>query len=178
MNFIKQHLFILSAFVHFASLNAQTPAWVLADWKHQAAGSGTWLTDNSAYKSADEPFDQYGLQWSLGSGQTCLRGRLFGKTDGKEVASFWEFFLFWDPEKGQTRIIQIGGDGTVGEGWIWMAPDGIIKSEQRFTRPGGAHWDSGHEETAIGENERITQSFDIIEGLWTARRKYVWKRGN
>lgn len=36
---------------------AAIPQWLLGDWAARTRGTGTWITDNSAHKADNEPFD-------------------------------------------------------------------------------------------------------------------------
>ncbi|MDJ0645505.1 MAG: hypothetical protein QNJ57_05905 [Flavobacteriaceae bacterium] len=74
--------------------NKSIPAWVLDNWKKRTQESGIWVANNSGYKSKDEPYDKYGLQWEYGLGQKHLKGRLFVMKDNKEVGSIWQFTEF------------------------------------------------------------------------------------
>lgn len=178
---MKTQLFTLVLLLALGTINELTaqsppaiPEWVLANWSDHASGSGVWVADNSAFKTEQEPFEQYGTQWTLCADKKCLRGRLFGSIGGKEVATFWEFFCFWDAAKNKIRIIQVSIGGAVGEGWIWLEPDGSTKSEQRFVNLDGSFSDSGHVTVFKNDSEMSTQSFDISGGTWTPRRQYKW----
>ncbi|MCB9296955.1 MAG: hypothetical protein H6559_28120 [Lewinellaceae bacterium] len=153
---------------------APIPQWLLDDWAARTAGTGTWITDNSAYKNENEPFDAYGLQWAYGIGKKHLNGRLYCIRDGKDIGAVWQFLEFWDPAAGEARIVQIGSDGTVGQGKAWRLDDGSVKVQQVFTSPGGGAFGSGHHSWMEG-GAHHTQSFAIEEGKWVKRRYCVWK---
>ena len=118
---------------------APIPQWLLDDWAARTAGTGTWITDNSAYKNENEPFDAYGLQWAYGIGKKHLNGRLYCIRDGKDIGAVWQFLEFWDPAAGEARIVQIGSDGTVGQGlaagrWQRQRAAGIHQPGRRRLR--------------------------------------------
>ena len=153
---------------------AAIPQWLLGDWAARTRGTGTWITDNSAHKSDNEPFDAYGLQWEYGLGKKHLKGRLYCLRDGQDVGAVWQFLEFWDPAAGEARIVQIGSDGTVGQGRIWRLADGSVKEQQTFTSPEGGSFESAHH-SWMKAGEHHTQSFSIEGGEWVKRRHYVWK---
>ena len=174
-------LFGLAVFV-FGEAHAQTaearpiPQWLLDDWALRTEGTGVWVTDNSAYQSEEEPFGAYGIKWEYGLGQKHLRGRLYCIQNGEDVATLWAFTEFWDPHLGEARLLQIGGDGTVGQGKAWPIDDGSHKSQQLFTSPDGSSFGAGHHAWTV-DGKQHTQSFNIVEGEWVERRYYVWERG-
>lgn len=153
---------------------APIPQWLLDDWAARTEGTGTWITDNSAYKTGNEPFDAYGLQWAYGLAQKHLKGQLYCIRDGEDIGAVWQFLEFWDPVAGEARIVQIGSDGTVGQGRIWRLDDGSVKEQQQFASPGGGTFESGHHRLMEG-GAHHTQSFTIEEGKWVKRRYYIWK---
>ncbi|MCB0547911.1 MAG: hypothetical protein KDD19_10020 [Phaeodactylibacter sp.] len=153
---------------------APIPQWLLDNWATRTQDRGTWITDNSAYKSDDEPFDAYGLQWEYGLGKKHLKGRLYCIREGKDAGAVWQFLEFWDPAAAEARIVQIGSDGTLGQGRIWRLDDGSVKEQQTFTSPGGGSFESGHH-IWMGNGENHTQSFSIKDGEWIRRRYYIWK---
>ena len=171
---------LLLLFLLSCQLNAQDtlthpiPQWLLDDWAIQTQGSGIWITDNSAYKSDNEPYEAYGIQWEWGLGKKSLKGRLYCILDSKNVGTVWQFLSFWDPLAGQARLIQIGSDGTLGEGTLWQLEGGGSKSLQTFASPDGGTFTSGHQEW-MENGERHTQSFHVVDGVWTKRRLYIWK---
>ena len=184
----KQMLFFLfSILLPFALLAQETPnqepteapghpipQWLLDDWAARTQGTGTWITDNSAFKSENEPFDAYGLQWENGLGKKSLTGRLFCLRDGQDVGAVWQFLEYWDPAAAEVRIVQIGSDGAVGLGRIWRLDDGSVREQQTFTRPDGAAFESGHH-SWMEDGEHHTQSFSIENGEWVKRRFYIWR---
>lgn len=177
----RKLLWLCSALVAL-SLGAGTPAentgipdWVIEDWNFQMSHTGIWMADNSAYQGEQEPYDAYGMEWEWGLGKKSLQGRMFCLQGEKEVATVWEFLQFWDFEAKALRMIQIGGDGMLGQGTIEDLGDGKSKSLERFCTPTGASFEVGHE-TWKDQGDFYTQSFDIVEGEWRKRRLYVWKQ--
>ncbi|MEM7052691.1 MAG: hypothetical protein AAF604_23710 [Acidobacteriota bacterium] len=149
------------------------PPWV---GEHFEAMVGVWITDNSAYLSENEPFDQYGMEWSWGIGEKSLVGRLYGLQEGREVATFWEFREFWHVGEGHLVTQQFGGDGRFGVGPHTRTGEHSTEMVQSFFVPQGETMRVGHRSTRR-DGELTTESFDIDgEGEWKPRRSYVWFR--
>jgi hypothetical protein len=150
------------------------PDRVTSNWEKLI---GTWITDNSAYKSETDSMDAYGIEWSWGLGKKSLVGRLYGIRDGREVGSFWEFREFWHPGEGRLITTQYGSDGTYGTGPHDIKDDGSSEMLQTFYDPTtGAVSRVGHRSELDGD-VHTTRSFDVSpEGEWKDRRTYVWRR--
>ena len=155
--------------------NEGIPTWVSEDWQFQMSHTGIWITDNHEYKGEQEPFDAYGMQWDWGIGKKSLKGRMFCLQEGEEVATVWEFLQFWDSEAKVLRMLQIGRDGTVGQGTVTNLGQGKSKSQERFCNTAGQCFEVGHE-TWKKDGDFYTQSFDVLDGEWSKRRLYVWKQ--
>ncbi|MEX0644969.1 MAG: hypothetical protein WD076_06650 [Parvularculaceae bacterium] len=151
------------------------PAWFLEEIAALAANGGRWIADNSAYKSEQEPYDAYGVEWKSSFDGTTLSGRLFGLKDGKEIGDFWEFRQYWHPGRKEAVLEQFGWGGTVGAGRMWREGDKTKTDQTFFTVDGGAAR-SGHLSAMPDASTQVTESFDIKDDAWTARRRYVWKR--
>lgn len=150
------------------------PEWLTEKWAEQTQNNGTWLADNSKYQSVQEPFDAYGIQWEYGLGKKHLRGRLYALKDGKEVGTIWSFTEFWDPRDAVVRIVQLGSDGTLGQGTLWREADGSTKEQQLFVSPQGPFFETGHH--AWMENgAQHTRSYRIADGKWEEHRHYIWQ---
>lgn len=150
------------------------PAWFLEEIAKLTADSGRWVTDNAEYKGEQEPYDAYGMEWVSSFDGTTMSGRLFGIAEGKDTGNFWEFRLYWHPEREQAVIEQFGWGGTVGIGTMWPAGD-TTKSEQTFfTVDGGANL-SGHISSFPDASTHVTGGFDIDGETWTPRREYTWR---
>jgi hypothetical protein len=156
------------------SAQSRPPAWFLEEVKRTTSGGGRWIADNSAYRSPDEPADQYGLEWRSGLGGTSMTGRLFGLSGGKEIATYWQFLVFWHPGRQTAVMLQINATGVVGEGTMVEAPQGTA-AEQVFSTPAGGTSRIRHESVVRGD-ERYDRSFDWVDGAWRARRSYTWRR--
>jgi hypothetical protein len=153
------------------------PEWFRHHMEFMTRDGGRWLTDNAAYKSEGEPFDAYGLEWTWGLGKQSLKGRLFGLKDGKEVATFWEFRVFWHPGEGQVWMYQFGGNGVVGAGTMESRGGSSTRSTQQFFQPDGSRTSVGHETEDTAEGHHVTRSFKIAaDGTWKPDRTYTWKR--
>ena len=165
----------------FHSVYSRRPSAVAGsrpDWavEEMRATEGRWIADNSAYRSEQEPYDAYGIEWSLAAGDQLLEGRLFGFQNGEEVGTFWRFTTFWHPEKRTLWVQQIAASGAFGEGPLERTGEGSTQLEQTFYSPDGSIRRAGHRETEE-EGRRMSQSFDIADdGTWTPRRSYVWVR--
>jgi hypothetical protein len=152
------------------------PRWYLEHLDFLARDGGVFHTDNSRYRSADEPWEAYGLSWEKGPSRQTLRGRLFGLRGGEDAGTFWELFVFWHPQDRKAYIYQVGGDGTLGRGTLEPPDeDGTQRSEQTFYHVGGATTRIAHLTRDRGETHE-TESFDWVEGAWTPRRSYTWLR--
>lgn len=151
------------------------PQWVKDNWATHTQADGIWITDNSQYKSEQEPFDAYGMEWEWGLGKSSLKGRLYCIQDGKDVGTVWQFLNFWDPELKAQQMVQIGSDGTLGQGRMELQSDGSTKSSEKFVSPGGGSFEAGHH-SWFENGEMHTQSFNIVDGEWSKRRFYVWKQ--
>ncbi len=175
-------LFFVSLFLH-GNLSAQNkantmPKWLQEHMEYMTEGTGRWITDNSKYKSEKEPFDEYGLQWKWGIGKKSIKGRLFALKDKKEVATFWEFSLFWHPKKRQATLQQFGGTGVFGIGEMRNIKMGNITermTEMTFYNLNGTSWKDLHK-VFEKKDEHRTISFGFKDGSWAKQREYVWKR--
>ncbi|MGH9861572.1 MAG: hypothetical protein ACRD5F_16255 [Candidatus Acidiferrales bacterium] len=136
-------------------------------------GTGTWIADNSAYKSNDEPWDAYKLEWKLVLGKKLLKGRMLVIKDGKDVGAIWEFLSYWHPKEQRVVMSQWGSDGTYGTGTITDRSKN--ESVMQFFHPDGNGARVGHRMDRRKAEEH-SQSFDISDdGVWKKRRQYIWK---
>ncbi len=161
---------LLLLLTQLVSGQQKMPEWFT---ENMETSIGTWITDNNQYKSENEPFDQYGMDWTWGIGKQSIQGNLYGIIDGKRQATFWEFTQYWDFEKNQGMVIQYGVDGTVGSGT--MKPMDGYKHEliQTFTGPNGS-FTTSHVST-LKNGTLVTTSFDIAkDGSKKPRRSYTW----
>ncbi|GAA4276205.1 hypothetical protein [Aquimarina mytili] len=148
----------------------------IPDWfaKNMEESIGTWITDNSAYKNENEPFDQYGMDWQWGIGKKSITGTLYGIINGKKQGTFWEFRQYWDFGKNQGILVQYGGDGTIGIGPMIMNEDNQSELVQEFVSPNGKKNVHGHR-SILKDGQLTTTSFDISEPKsWKKRRSYIW----
>jgi hypothetical protein len=157
-----------------------TPAWVREEWTYSTQGTGRWTTDNSAYKSTDEPWEQYGIEWKWGPGRTSVTGRLAGivrDASGarKESHTMWEFLSYWDPARRELVVTQFGSHGVYGIGTSQPPNRDHADAIQRFHNPDGTTFRTAHRSWR-GTTELRQQSYDVSEdGTWTPRRVYTWK---
>ena len=160
--------------------NGTLPAWIVAEWTFLTQGSGRWIADNAIYKSADEPWDAFGIQWQWGPGRTSLTGRLFGITRSpsgaeQDSAPMWEFLAYWDPARRELVLTQFGPHGIYGLGTASPPGPEYSESIQRLYNPDGSTFRVAHRSWK-GERENRQQSYDVSEtGEWTPRRRYTWK---
>lgn len=166
--------FIQPAFSQSAPEITSLPDWVRNDWDFRTQKTGVWIADNTAYKSSDEPYKAYGLKWTYGNGKNYLHGELFGILDNEEKQPFWEFLEFWDPAAKELRVVQLGGNGTVGEGKITREEDGRLREQQTFTTRKGTQFQTGHL-LWTSQDVQHTESYIIRNGEWVKNRYFQWK---
>jgi hypothetical protein len=103
-------------------------------------------------------------------------GRLFSLRDGQELATHWEFRMFWHPLDQEAKAYQFGVDGTVGWGVAAPGPhDNSSIFEQTFASPDGTVNRVRHETRTDGDIE-TGHSFNWVDGEWQPRRSYTWLR--
>lgn len=146
------------------------PTWFRTSLAELAQGSGRWIADNARHRSDGEPFDAYGIEWRWGLGKQSLTGRLFGLQEGKEVADFWEFRIYWDGAGGTGVIEQFAGHGVVGRGALVGFGDGTL-TDQTFTDAQGRQWRELHH-SWFERDTHVTQSFEWKDGAWLPKRTY------
>lgn len=151
------------------------PAWLRHEMTRLVQGTGTWLTDNRQFMSAEERFDHYGLEWSWGLGKQSLKGRLYGIIGGKDSGTFWEYRMFWHPGESRAILEQFGSDGTYGVGIVIPDGKGGTTMEQTFYAPDGSQRRSGHESSWDGEIH-TTQQLEWRNNGWVKHRLYRWTR--
>lgn len=154
---------------------AQPPAWFAGEIKALTAESGRWVADNSAYKSENEPFDAYVIEWTAGFDGHTMTGRLYGLKDGVATPAFWEFRQYWHPGRGAAVLDQFGWGGVLGSGTMANGGDGVTVTDQTFFQLDGTTRREGHRSHFRGADTHVTESFDIVGENWTPRRTYVWK---
>lgn len=161
--------FVLSMQAHAAA----APDWAVAQMANTV---GVWLADNSAYRSEAELADQYGIEWTRPvPGAPAITGVLFSVVDGERTYSHWAFFQFWDPARDELRVIQVGGNGIVGEGSLTREGK-ASELVQVFTLPDGSSNRRGHR-TIHAEGRHQSASFTIDDdNQWIPGREYVWIR--
>lgn len=172
-------IFTFSAvpFVRAQKTAEPMPNWVQEHFAFMTQGSGRWITDNSTYKSKDEPFDAYGTEWKWGVGKKSIRGRLFALKDKQEVATFWEYQLFWHPQERRVVFEQFGGSGVYGSGElrnITSADQTERITEMIFYSPDGTSWRDLHR-LFESKDSHQTISYDFKDGSWEQGRTYIWK---
>ncbi|WP_154222290.1 polysaccharide deacetylase family protein [Marinicella rhabdoformis] len=153
------------------------PAWFIEEMNSQI---GTWKTSNAKYKSEKEPFTHYMLEWSWGIGKDNVTGRLFAMHDGKATGDFWHFKQYWDANKKQARLLQMGHGGMVGDGFIqplkMMNGTFQLETIQTFASPTVAAALERHMNVMTDEGLVTTSYRKDVKGEWEEQRSYLWKK--
>lgn len=166
-------IFALALIASF-KVSAAPPDWYFEHMQDLSPDAGTWIADNSEYVSDDEPYEAYGIEWHWTLGKQGVTGRLFGIIDEKEVATFWEFRLYWHPGDERAYLQQFSGNGRFGTGILYMVGDDTYRVEQDFFTPDGTVTRSGHE-TVVSDRVHDGYSYQILpDGSWQMNRHYVW----
>ena len=140
---------------------------------------GYWVADNSKYKSEQETYDAYGIEWKWGIGKSSIIGRLFGMSDRKEVGDFWQFRQYWDNEKQEAIISQFGYGAALGIGPISPTDDsGGFESIQTFSNADGNVRLEKHVTQLEGDKQRTTSWTQNAKGEWEEGRTYNWYKLN
>jgi len=136
-------------------------------------GKGIWITDNSKYKSDNEPYDAYRLECKCGLGKKSIIGSLYGIKDGKNIGVFWNLKLFLHPGEGKALTEQFGGDGTYGIGEITLQNEQTTRMLQTFYSPNHSSCQVGHESMTNAKVHK-TNSYKIkADGTWVLNRTYL-----
>lgn len=177
-------MFVVLVALHLASYQVSAapeellPDWVRAEWELRTQDGGNWVADNSANLGENEPYEAYGQVWSWGLGKKTLKGRLYAIQKGKEVGTLFEYRLMWHPGEKKLMVTQYGSDGTFAIGTVMPVGEGMTEVLQRFYHPDGRTHQVGHR-VQIKGGEMHIQAYDVSEGgVWTQRRRYLWKRVN
>ncbi len=170
---MKRNLIVLTSLIGF-NLNAQIakiPQWFLDDIKRT---QGTWVADNSAFVSEQEPYVAYINEWFLGLDSTSLSGQLHGQTASGEKVLFWEFKQYWDNETQKAIVQQFGRNNVIGKGSMSPSEDKKMEAIQTFSLIDGRHWIEKHETYFRGDT-LITISFgQQMDKTWKKKRTYSW----
>lgn len=162
----------------FAQQSSLMPKWLQEHMTYITQGTGRWITDNSKYKGEKEQSDEYGTEWEWGVRRRSIKGRLFGLKDKKEVATFWEYRLFWHPKEHRAILQQFGGNGVFGIGemrYVKTDKHSEIMTEMTFYSPNGKSWKDLHRVTGTKDKHQ-TSSFFYKDGSWREKRNYTWIR--
>ncbi len=147
------------------------PAWFKNEMQTQV---GTWQASNAEYQSADEPFSAYQIEWTWALGQESINGRLYGLHNNQATGDFWTFKQYWDPVKGQARLLQMGHGGRIGDGYVEPVGDNQIETIQTFSAPGVDAYLERHL-NRMTEKGLITTSYNLdAQGDWQQKRSYLW----
>jgi len=154
-------------------IKTDIPRWFLSDLKYQI---GVWETDNKNYKSENEPFERYVIEWNWGVDTTSIKGKLYGRIGNKTSNSFWEFNQYWDAENNQAKLFQVGFGGLTGIGTLLPAAKDETTVIQNFYAPNSKGFVEKHR-SIIKEKQKITTSFEKdSSGNWIEKRTYVWNK--
>ena len=160
------------------SAHADPPDWFLESLQRLAPDTSVWVADNSNYRDSNEQIDEYVLEWRWGIGRKSAIGRLYGRSGGEEVGTFWEFRTYWHPGEEAAYVQQFGGDGTFGSGQIEVVDKKSERLTQTFYGADGSIMRVGHK-TEHSADSNTGTSFDILpDGSWQERRTYTWHRVN
>ena len=155
---------------------AAPPEWFRAHLAYLTAGDGAWVTDNAAYRSADEPADAYEVTYVWGAGKQTAVGAMRAITGGKRSGVIWDYRVFWDPGARKAVIEQWGFHGVYGTGETSFVSGTQVRSEQTFFAPDGVGNRSAHDWIVDGPQQHTTRTFTFEDGAWQPGRTYVWKR--
>jgi hypothetical protein len=103
-----------------------------------------------------------------------MTGRLFGLRDGREIATYWQFLIYWHPARQVAVILQVSASGVVGEGTIRQREGGTVAEQEFHSMDGGSR--RIRHESEVGPMERRDRSSDWVEGSWRPGRSYTWRR--
>ena len=174
MKKIYIHILLLS---FISAGNAQElgiPDWYLQEIQSEA---GTWIADNRKYKSDQEPFEYYVIEWEYGINKKSLIGKMYGLRNGENSEPFWEFRKYWDGEKKIPIVMQFGGDGTIGIGELKRKNEKETELLQVFTSPTGSQYRVGHRTLVIDSLSHVGSSFSVNEqNEWVENRSYTWTK--
>lgn len=169
---VKLSVFFLALLLSW-SVSAQElniPQWFINDINENI---GVWTADNSEFKSGEEPFDFYEIEWTWGIGKTSIVGKMYGITKGEKSENFWEFRQYWDGETQKAIVVQYGNSGVVGFGHISLQSRGYLELVQTFSLTNGTTWKEKH--ISKSENGKLTtQTFEFKNNKWQKRRFYEW----
>ena len=162
--------------VSSADEGASPPEWFRQHLAYLTAGDGTWLADNSSFKSEEEPYDSYQVTYVWGAGKQTASGSMRAYRNGKPTGVIWDYRVFWDPATRRCVIQQWGFGGAYGVGETKRVDETTLRSEQMFYGPDGSGSRSAHDWIVDGPLKHTTHSFSFENGAWKAGRTYVWKR--
>ncbi len=155
---------------------ASLPRWVSDEWEVWTRNGGVWTTDNRDYKSEQQPYDAFGMEWTWGLGKKSIKGRLYVIKDGKDAGTLWEYRSAWHPVERTVLLYQFGSDGSLGLGTMDSTGPSQSRLAERFFDPSGSTARVGHDHWIKSNQEIDIQSYTISEdGEWKKLRFYVWK---
>jgi hypothetical protein len=152
------------------------PEWFREHLAYMTAGDGAWRTDNSAYKSEDEPADAYEVTYIWGAGKQTAVGSMRSIKDGKRSGVIWEYRVFWDPGAKKAMIQQHSFWGAYGIGETKFVDPKRLRSEQTFYAPDGSESRTAHDWVTDSPTQHTTNTSSFEDGAWKPGRTYVWKR--
>lgn len=156
-------------------INAQIASNYSFALKHFESQIGIWKADNSEYKNKNEPMTSYVIEWRFGELKNNIYGKLYGLVDTTNVGTFWEFHQYWNPTVNKIEILQIGGNGTIGIGYLNIVSDNKYELIQLFTDHEGVKRREKHIYINPNNYTEMTTSFE--EGNiqnWIQKRTYTW----
>lgn len=158
-----------------AENDAAVPPWFGQEIEYLTRAGGCWITDNSEYQGAQEPYPAYGMEWTKGLSGLTARGRLFATDGDGNTHDLWELYLYWNPLERRAVAMQVHPDGNFGVGELTAESDTERELVQVFWAPGGDTFSFRHQETRSADEKR-SQTFTEQDTIWRPNRTYVWKR--
>jgi len=154
-------------------VKTEIPKWYLADLKNQI---GVWEADNKSYKSENEPFEKYVIEWTWGVDATSIKGNLYGKIDDKASGNFCEFIQYWDAEENRAKLFQVGLGGLSGIGTVLPIDQNETSVVQNFDGPKTKGYIEKHSSIINGQQKTTTSFEKDSLGNWIEKRTYVWNK--
>ena len=175
---MKRYAFLLAALCTASTILAQQagiPEWFTREMERDI---GSWVTDNAAYHSENEPMDHYVVDYYWDNYRVSIRGELYGLIDGKKTRNFWEFHKYWDFKTQAPILFQIAADGSTGAGPFQYNEDHSENSlVQDFAWSDGSVVKMGHKTIVFDEISHVDSTYTIGEdGVWAFNRTYRWDK--
>ncbi len=149
------------------------PDWYRAELARLTAGSGRWVASNAEFRSEQEPYEAYAVEWRKAADGRGVTGRLVALVDGREVVEFWQYRTYWDANAQQAVATQFASFGAVGSGQL-VGFGAATLTDQTLTAADGRQWREMHH-AWFEDDVHVTQTYGYRDGGWTAKRRYRWQ---